>query len=245
MNSFALKQHLIVLALLWLAASCIDYQERIVVNRDGSVELTVYATIVNAALPMVKNRPELKQLLLLPVNPDGAKKLLPQAIKIKHWQVVDGPGIRIVDATVSVDNIETLQAHLGVFASSQHFKLYRNNQGNYRYEREVPAYPINANNSLSRPLLEKQLTNSNLEFSLSVPTRIISSNGQYINQQSVRWQTNLIQLRQEGFRMYAEIAAPSQATWLIPLGAGMVLVISGGMVFWLIQKRRRTVHRLE
>lgn len=220
-----------------LAVGCIDYQESIVVNRDGSVELTVYATIVNAALPMVKNRPELKQLLLLPIDPNGVKRLLPEAVQILHWQVEDGPGIRIVDAKVRVDSIDALQAHMGAFASSQNFKLYRDNQGNYRYEREVPAYPINASNGLSRPLLEKQLANSNLEFKLSVPTRVLSSNGKSHDGKSVHWQTNLIQLRQEGFLMQATIEAPPEPANLWPLLAAALLGLFALVYWW---RRRRS-----
>ncbi|RMF11918.1 MAG: LPXTG cell wall anchor domain-containing protein [Candidatus Dadabacteria bacterium] len=227
-----------LLLMLFVVAggACIDYQETIQVNRDGSVEITVYATAVKAAMPMIRNRPELRQLMLLPAEPDKARALLGSDVDVLWWQVEDGDGIRVVDAKVRIRSIDVINRNIGRLVASDHFEVYRDDNGNWRLERRIPAYPIDPALGPARDWLSRQFADSNLEFTLRVPTRILDTNGERLDGQTVHWQTNLAKLRQQGFVMEATIEAPSQRPLLIAVGAAVLLGLAG-VVF---VRRRRT-----
>ena len=223
-----------------VCAACIDYQETIEVNADGSIDITVYATAVKAAMPMIRNRPELRQLMLLPAEPDKARDLLGPDIEILWWQVEDGDGIRVVDARVRVRSIDVVSRNVGRLIASDNFEIYRDDQGNWRLERRVPAYPIDPSLGPARDWLQRQFAESNLEFTLRVPTRIVETNGERLDPHTVHWQTNLAKLRSNGFAMEAVIEAPSRRPVVIASIAGALVLLAAGL-YWRRRRRDRSL----
>ncbi len=223
-----------------LAAGCVDYQEEITVARDGSVEIRVYATVVKSALPMLRNRPELKQLLLLPDNAQMARQMLPESIKIKYWVVTDGPGIKIFDAAVTVESLSAMQSDFVGLMEDQTFRLFIDEDGLLVYRREVAGTGLTNADKLG--IIKDRLTNSKLEFKLNVPTEIVDTNGQLLSPNSVIWSSNLLKLRDDGVTMMARMEPPpawwSGNFWTSAITL-LILLAMVAIVIRRIQRARR------
>lgn len=221
---------------LALVAGCIDYQESIVVDSDGRVEITVFATVARGGLKLVENRPELQQLLLLPPNPILARELLPDTVQVKHWVIREGPGVRIYDLAVTLTSLEDAQVELGALSGSDSVRIYRDGDA-IVYRRRVPAVPLETR--IARSRLEESLSNSRLEFSLTVPTEILETNGIRPTPQHAIWRTNLLALRQHGLEMVARIRPPRPLALWAAVAAAMMAVAAASVVGVAVWRRRR------
>jgi len=233
------KTTLITLCGLLLAATagCIDYQETIEVKPDGRIEVTIYATVLEAALPMVRNRPELQQLMMLPADAAATRELLPSTIKLKHWVIERGPGIRIFDVAVTLPTMGAFESELAPMFGDQAVQLFLDDDGLWHYRRDVEPFPFQIPEGAPRRMLQQRMEDGKLTFRLRVPTQIAETNGTRRGQHEVHWSTDLFELREQGVLMVARVHPPGGR--VIPWAAAAGLALLAAVLFYGWRRRRQ------
>lgn len=248
MTRSTLRKIPLLAGLLGLIAGigCIDYQETIEVRSDGSVEITIYAAIAQAAMPMVRNRKELRQLLLLPSGAASARKQLAKSIpgvQVKYWASTYAEGVRIYDLAVTVPSVDAFRAGVGEIFSEQSFEVTRTADGMLAYRRSVAAEPVRDEMKSAMGFMRKRLEQSNLEFRLIVPTEVIETNGIRVSERETYWRSNLVRLRKHGLDMQALIALPGPLSVLGGPEVAVPAAVIGGVLIFLLWSRRRKRRR--
>src|SRR5690606_25125568 len=108
---------------LLLAVGCVDYQETIEVLPDGRIELTIFATVVDAARPAIENRPGMREMLKIPDSRQQALRRLPAGFGLKHWVVSRAKGYHIYDVSVTAPNADALREWLGGMSGDQKIEI--------------------------------------------------------------------------------------------------------------------------
>lgn len=232
---------LLGLLLALFAVGCIDYQETIIVHRDGSVELRLYAVIADAARPLLSRRAALRDLLEIPDSDAQARRRLPEGFGMRYWVVSRGRGFHMYDIAITAPSVDALREGFGGLGEGQQFELNRLPGGRYEYTRTIQ--PIAAERETSSPLpfrisLPGQ-AEGRFEFRIEVPTRIESGNGIRVSSREMLWQTDQSAMRQRGLIMRAVI--DGGPWWYRHPWAPVLLAASGLLAgIWWWRRRRRT-----
>lgn len=223
---------------LLLAVGCVDYQETIEVLPDGRIELTIFATVVDAARPAIENRPGMREMLKIPDSRQQALRRLPAGFGLKHWVVSRAKGYHIYDVSVTAPNADALREWLGGMSGDQKIEIV--DDGNrILYRRTLPP-------SGGRPapqfmqLFSTPADKARMAFRMIVPTEFIETNGVRDGRKISVWQADLGTIRNKGLVMEATIRKPGllDATppWLVAAIAALVGVSIGVIV---LRRRRR------
>ncbi len=146
----------LVFTALLAIAGCIEYEEDLRLNADGSgVAYIRYALSQMLAMPMAAGESS-GDSEEMPITEDGVRKMFANkpGLKLSDVSVSDEDGRRVISFTLAFDTVESLQkSGFGPFKGV--FKLVRNADDTYAYERKMDTESSEAGDSGSAGETEK------------------------------------------------------------------------------------------
>lgn len=237
----------VCLAVLMLG--CFDYEERVIVGEDGSVEIHMTASVLETAMPFIKNRREYALFLASAAGRDRLATILPTGVEVLHANAVKDSGWVHTDLGLKVKSMADLTGSMSELTGGQSVKFYEDADGSYVFERILyqPTVATNMPNDLMGKV-EGNWAKSEMRFEMITPMRVRETNGMALNNYSIRWQTTMSDVRRRGLRLYARFDPPPAPLLLrpyvaIPL-AGLVLGLLGWGL-WYVRTGRRLARQAE
>ena len=222
--------------LLPTLGGCFDYEERVVVNEDGSVEIHMTASVLETAMPFIKKRKEYALFLASAAGRDRLTQILPKNVEVLHAKAVKDSGWVHTDLGLKVKSFADLTGSLGDLTGGQTVKFYEDADGSYVFERVLyqPTVTTELPTDLMYKVENDHWTKSEMRFEMTTPMRVRETNGTALNNHTIRWQTNMASVRKLGLRLYARFDAPPAPLWsrwyvVLALGA-----LGAGLLAWAL-----------
>lgn len=227
----------LVLVLITLCG-CITYEEDLKINSDGSGRIKQHISFPKEGSRtfMETNIPETREEL---------EEKLGVGLKLISFDKAEEANFTHLYVTIDFDDYKALSSlqkssgskGSGIFGD-QEVRLKRSGL-NFVFERILKKRGKDmfdtsedeednkdaVKKKLMEKLMEKMFERFIWKFSLTTPSRIISTNGKKIGPNTVKWEVPLVDLVKEDFKMTAKIEGPNYYKFLVIAVPGVILIL--------------------
>jgi hypothetical protein len=206
-----------VAALLFavLLTGCLDYEERIVIGRDGSAKIELQLRISRTIQGLVRQNPAFSALAMM-MDPDTLRKNLPEGVALESHRTIPGSGRIIYANDLVAPDVQKLAAGDASLFQGQKFEVETLPDGSLRYRRTLDFSAAAKDPELSQMIAQNKmgivgiLKGSKFAFSLESPLAIQSTNGR-VEGNKISWNYVLFDLLYNPVEQEVVLAAPTAA----------------------------------
>lgn len=220
-----LKRLLVLLLLPILLSGCLDYNERIIIGRDGSATIRLRLRLAGALKTLVASNKAFQSLAVM-TDPAALKSILPEGLTLRSHQEIPSSGRHTyLNELYAADAKDIKTGNSAVF-KGQEFSVDTLPDGSLRYHRKLDFTDATKDPELAQMIATNKfgilgiLKGAPFNFQLSTPLKVLSTNG-VVDGDVISWNYMLYDLLQASVEQEVIMAPPTTTDMVI--GAATML----------------------